>query len=161
MRTHLLSLAAVVLSTMSAFAMSDTICARHSRALQGDRTGGLRRGGVIDDGGTTASASFCADRNPSAHTMSTRRSNRLRHQDDDRRAARRIHRARRVALNDPIAKLLPPGTTVPSFEAARSHRRHRHVTSWPAAFPWRMPDMNNPYAAFTEGDLLGALPRRG
>jgi len=61
MRTHLLSLAAVVLSTMSAFAMSDNdLRAALEQRFKGDRTGACVAAAVIDDG-TTASAHFCAD----------------------------------------------------------------------------------------------------
>src|ERR1700704_3576742 len=61
MRRHLLSLAAVTLFTMPAFAMSghDVRVALEQR-FKGDRTGTCVAAAVIDNG-TTASAYFCAD----------------------------------------------------------------------------------------------------
>ena len=63
-----------------------------------------------------------------------------------------------VTLNDPIAKLLPPGTSVPSFNDREITIGDivTHTSGLPS-FPWRMSAMNNPYAALTERDLLGAL----
>src|SRR5258708_8388327 len=65
---------------------------------------------------------------------------------------------REVTLNDPVAKLLPPGTSVPSFDSREITIGDivTHTSGLPS-FPWRMTDMDNPYAAFTDGDLLGAL----
>src|SRR5260370_85581 len=61
MRTQLLSLAAVMLSTISAFAMSDSdLRASLEQRFKGDRTGACVAAAMIDDG-TTASAYFCAD----------------------------------------------------------------------------------------------------
>ena len=65
MRTYLLSLAAVTLSTMSAFAMSDNdLRVALEQRFKGDRTGACVAAAVIDNG-TTASAYVCAD--PKSH----------------------------------------------------------------------------------------------
>ena len=159
MRTHLLSLAAVVLPTMSAFAMSDNdLRAALEQRFKADRTGACVAAAVIDDG-TTASAYFCAD--PKSQRPY-----------DDHTAfeigsvtktmtaallAEFIARGE-VSLNDPIAKLLPPGTSVPSFDGREITIGDivTHTSGLPS-FPWRMTDVNNPYAALTERDLLGAL----
>ena len=63
-----------------------------------------------------------------------------------------------VALDDPIAKLLPPGTSVPSFNGRQITIGNivTHTSGLPS-FPWRMTDINNPYARMTEADLLGTL----
>jgi serine-type D-Ala-D-Ala carboxypeptidase/endopeptidase len=159
MRTHLLNLAAVVLSTMSAFAMSDNdLRAALEQRFKGDRTGACVAAAVIDDG-TTASAYFCADpksqRPYDEHTAFEIGS--VTKTMTAALLGEFIARGE-VALNDPIAKLLPPGTTVPSFEGRKITIGDivTHTSGLPS-FPWRMTDMNNPYAAFTEGDLLGAL----
>jgi serine-type D-Ala-D-Ala carboxypeptidase/endopeptidase len=63
-----------------------------------------------------------------------------------------------VTLNDPIANLLPSGTTVPSFNGREITIGDivTHTSGLPS-FPWRETNMNNPYAALTEQDLLDAL----
>ncbi len=159
MRTHLLSLAAVVLSTMSAFAMSDNdLRAALEQRFKGDWTGVCVAAAVIDNG-TTASAYVCADpksqRPYDEHTAFEIGS--VTKTMTAALLAEFIARGE-VALNDPIAKLLPPGTSVPSFEGREITIGDivTHTSGLPS-FPWRMTDMNNPYAAFTEGDLLGAL----
>src|SRR5438093_331600 len=65
-----------------------------------------------------------------------------------------------VALNDPIARLLPLGTSVPSFNAREITIGDivTHTSGLPRLPPqWRMTDMNNPYARLSERDLLDAL----
>src|SRR5258708_3586340 len=65
-----------------------------------------------------------------------------------------------VALNDPIAKLLPPGTSVPSFNGREITIGDivTHTSGLPSIpSQLRLTDMNNPYAGVTERDLLGAL----
>jgi CubicO group peptidase (beta-lactamase class C family) len=63
-----------------------------------------------------------------------------------------------VTLDDPIAKLLAAGTSVPSFNGHQITIGNivTHTSGLPS-FPWRMTDMNNPYATLTERDLLNAL----
>src|SRR5215471_7097980 len=116
MRRHLLSLAAVTLSAVSAFAMSDDdLRAALEQRFKGDRTGACIAAAVIDNG-ATASAYFCADaKSQSPYDENTAF--------DIGSASKTMTAALlaefiargEVALNDPLAKLLPPGTSVPSF----------------------------------------------
>jgi CubicO group peptidase (beta-lactamase class C family) len=65
-----------------------------------------------------------------------------------------------VTLSDPIAKLLPAGASVPSFNGRPITIADivTHTSGLPSIPPqWRMANMNNPYASLTERDLLGAL----
>jgi CubicO group peptidase (beta-lactamase class C family) len=65
-----------------------------------------------------------------------------------------------IAIDDPLAKLLPPGTNVPSFNG--THITVGNIvnhTSGLASFPWRTTDMSNPYARLTEADLLNTLAK--
>jgi CubicO group peptidase (beta-lactamase class C family) len=65
-----------------------------------------------------------------------------------------------AALSDPIAKLLPQGTPVPSFNGREITIADivTHTSGLPSVPPnYRPPDPNNPYAAATERDLLDAL----
>src|SRR5215469_6040550 len=65
-----------------------------------------------------------------------------------------------LALSDPIANLLPPGTSVPSFNGRQITIGDivTHTSGLPAIpAQYRITDMNNPYASVTERDLLGAL----
>jgi serine-type D-Ala-D-Ala carboxypeptidase/endopeptidase len=159
MRTHLLSLAAVMLSTSSAFAMGDNdLRTALDQRFRGDRTGACVAAAVIDNG-TTARAYFCADpkseRPYDEHTafeigsVSKTMTAAL--------LAEFIARGE-VALNDPIAKLLPSGTSVPSLDGREITIGDivTHTSGLPS-YPWRMTDMSNPYATLTERDLLDAL----
>src|SRR5713101_8714645 len=155
MRTHLLSLAAVTLSTMSAFAMSDNdLRAALELRFKGDRTGACVAAAVIDDG-TTASAYFCADpksqRPYDEHTAFEIGS--VTKTMTAALLGEFIARGE-VALNDPIAKLLPPGTTVPSFDGREITIGDivTHTSGLPAipaqyrvTEHYRMTDINNPY----------------
>src|SRR6202012_6270575 len=65
-----------------------------------------------------------------------------------------------VTLDDPISKLLPPGTVVPSFNGhdITIGQIVTHTSGLPALpAGYRPRDMNNPYADATERDLLDAL----
>jgi serine-type D-Ala-D-Ala carboxypeptidase/endopeptidase len=159
MRTHLLTVTAIAFSAMSAFAMSDNdLRVALEQRFKGDRTGACVAAALIDNG-ATASAYFCADprsqRPYDEHTAFEIGS--VTKTMTAALLAEFIARGE-VALNDPIAKLLPPGTSVPSFDGREITVGNivTHASGLPS-FPWRMTDMNNPYAALTEGDLLGAL----
>jgi serine-type D-Ala-D-Ala carboxypeptidase/endopeptidase len=159
MRTHLLSLAAVVLSTISAFAMSDNdLREALEQRFKGDRTGACVAAAVIDNG-TTASAYFCAD-TKSARPYDEHTAFEIGSVTKTMTAALLAEFIARgeVALSNPIAKLLPPGTSVPSFEGREITIADivTHTSGLPS-YPWRMTDMNNPYAALTERDLIDAL----
>jgi serine-type D-Ala-D-Ala carboxypeptidase/endopeptidase len=159
MRTHLLSLAAVALSTTSAFAMSDSdLRAALAQRFKNDRTGACVAAAVIDNG-TTANAYFCADpksqRPYDEHTAFEIGS--VTKTMTAALLAEFIARGE-VALGDPLAELLPPGTSVPSFNGREITLGDivTHTSGLPS-FPWRMTDMNNPYATLTERDLIDAL----
>jgi serine-type D-Ala-D-Ala carboxypeptidase/endopeptidase len=159
MRALLLALAAVVLATMPVFAMSDSdLHAALEQRFKGDRTGACIAAAVIDNS-TIATAYYCADpksqRPYDEHTafeigsVSKTMTAAL--------LAEFIARGE-IALDDPIAKLLPPGASVPSFNRRQITIGNitTHTSGLPS-FPWRMTDINNPYAGLTEADLLGTL----
>jgi D-alanyl-D-alanine-carboxypeptidase/D-alanyl-D-alanine-endopeptidase len=161
MRTHLLSLAAVALSIVPAFAMSDNdLRTALEQRFKDDRTGACVAAAVIDSG-TTASAYVCADaksqRPYDEHTAFEIGS--VTKTMTAALLAEFIARGE-VALNDPITKLLPPGTSVPSFKGREITIGDivTHTSGLPAIpSQYRMTDINNPYASVTERDLLGAL----
>jgi CubicO group peptidase (beta-lactamase class C family) len=161
MRTHLLTVTAIALSAMSAFAMSDgDLRAALEQRFKGDRTGACLAAAVIDNG-TTASAYFCADPN-SQRPYDEQTAFEIGSVTKTMTAALLAEFIARgeVALNDPIAKLLPPGTSVPSFDGREITVSDivTHTSGLPSFPPqWHVTDMDNPYAALTEGDLLGAL----
>jgi CubicO group peptidase (beta-lactamase class C family) len=65
-----------------------------------------------------------------------------------------------VTLEDPISKLLPPGTKVPSFNGHEITVGHivTHTSGLPSIpVQYHPRDINNPYANATERDLLEAL----
>src|SRR5712671_4806550 len=161
MRTHLLSLAAVMLSTMPAFAISDSdLRAALEQRFKGDRTGACVAAAVIDNG-TTASAYFCADAK-SQRPYDENTAFEIGSVSKTMTAALLAEMIARgdIALSDPIAKLLPPGTSVPSFQGRQITIADivSHTSALPSIPPqWRIRGMNNPYAKITESDLLGAL----
>jgi CubicO group peptidase (beta-lactamase class C family) len=144
-----------------AFAISnDDVRAALEQRFKGDRTGACVAAGVIDDS-TIATAYYCAD--PSSqrpydeHTAFEIGS--VTKTMTAALLAEFIARGE-VALNDPIARLLPPGTSVPSFNG-REITIAEIVTHTSGLPPlpanYRPPDINNPYAGATERDLLDAL----
>ena len=161
MRAHLLGVAAVMLSTTSALAISDNdLRAALEQRFKNDRTGACVAAGVIDHGVTT-SAYFCADpkaqRPYDEHTAFEIGS--ITKTMTAALLAEFIARGE-VTLEDPLAKLLPPGTSVPSFNGRQITIGEivTHTSGLPAIpSQYRMTDMNNPYAGVTERDLLGAL----
>jgi CubicO group peptidase (beta-lactamase class C family) len=137
---------------------NDELRAALESRFTGDRTGACVAAAVID-AGTTATAYVCAD--PKS-----------RRPYDDHTAfeigsvtkpmtaallAELIARGE-VSLDDPIAKLLPPGVSVPTFNGQQITIRHivTHTSGLPS-YPWRMADVGNPYARITERELLSAL----
>ena len=65
-----------------------------------------------------------------------------------------------IALDDPLAKLLPPGTNVPSFNGTPVTVSNivTHTSGLPS-FPWRASDLSNPYARLTEVEILDTLAK--
>ena len=161
MRAQLLFVSVVMLCATPAVAISnDDLRAALEQRFKGDRTGVCIAAGVIDDG-TIATAYYCADpksqRPYDEHTAFEIGS--VTKTMTAALLAEFIARGD-VALGDPIAKLLPPGTTVPSFNGREITIGDivTHTSGLPS-FPanYRPPDIDNPYAAATERDLLDAL----
>ncbi len=161
MRTQLLYLSAVMFCTMPAFAMSnDDVRAALEQRFKGDRTGACIAAGVID-GAAIATAYYCADpksqRPYDEHTAFEIGS--VTKTMTAALLAEFIARGE-VTLSDPIAKLLPPGTSVPAFNGHEITVGEivTHTSGLPAIpAQYHAPDMNNPYASVTERDLLDAL----
>src|SRR5262245_37207383 len=154
MRTHLLGLAALLLSTVSADALSDSdLRAALEQRFRGDRTGACIAAAVIDNG-MLASAHVCADpksrRAYDEHTAFEIGS--VTKTMTAALLAEFIARGE-AALDDPIARLLPPGTKVPSFNDRQITIGDivTHTSGLPSIPPqWRMTDIDNPYARLTE-----------
>ena len=98
----------------SAISNEDVRAALEQR-FKGDRTGACVAAGVIDDG-TIATAYYCADPN-SERPYDEHTAFEIGSITKTMTAALLAEFVARgeIALNDPIAKLLPPGTRVPSF----------------------------------------------
>jgi CubicO group peptidase (beta-lactamase class C family) len=148
-----------MLNATSALALSDDdLRAALEQRFKNDRTGACIAAAGIDHG-TTARAYFCADANSQRpydeHTAFEIGSN-----SKPMTAALLAEFIARgeITLDDPIAKLLPRGTRVPSFNGRQITIGDivTHTSGLPR-FPWRGTDRNNPYAHLTELDLLGTL----
>lgn len=161
MRTPVLCLWAVLLGTTPVFAVSnDDVRAALEQRFKGDRSGACIAAGVIDDG-AIATAYYCADpKSPRPYDEHTAfEIGSVTKTMTAALLAEFIARGE-VALSDPIAKLLPPGTVVPSFRGREITIGEivTHTSGLPGIpAHYNPPDMNNPYAAVTERDLLGAL----
>jgi CubicO group peptidase (beta-lactamase class C family) len=132
--------------------------------FKGDRTGACIAAGVIDDG-TIATAYYCADPN-SQRPYDEHTAFEIGSVTKTMTAALLAEFIARgeVALNDPIAKLLPPGTSVPSFNGHEITIAEivTHTSGLPALpANYRPPDINNPYAGATERDCLTPWLRPG
>jgi CubicO group peptidase (beta-lactamase class C family) len=161
MRPHFLTVAAIVLSAAPALATSDgDLRTALEQRFKGDRTGACVAAAVIDNG-TTATAYVCADAK-TARPFDDHTAFEIGSVTKTMTAALLAELIARgeVTLNDPIAKLLPAGTTVPSFNGRQITIGDivTHTSGLPRSPPqWHMADMNNPFAGLTEHDLLGAL----
>lgn len=116
MKAWLWLVLAVVLGTSPAFAVSESdLKAALSQRFTGDRTGACVAAGVIDNG-TVATAYFCADPK-SARPYDEHTAFEIGSVTKTMTAAllAELIATHDIALDDPIAKLLPPGTSVPSF----------------------------------------------
>jgi serine-type D-Ala-D-Ala carboxypeptidase/endopeptidase len=161
MRAQLVLFSVAMFCATPAFAISnDDVHAALEQRFKGDRTGACVAAGVIDDG-TVATAYYCANANSQRpydeHTAFEIGS--VTKTMTAALLAEFIGRGE-VALDDPIAKLLPPGTSVPSFNGhdITIGEIVTHTSSLPAIPPqYHAPDINNPYAHATERDLLDAL----
>src|SRR5882757_1478225 len=154
MRARLLAFVAALSCATPAFAISnDDLRATLEQRFKGDRTGACIAAGVIDDG-TVATAYYCADsasqRPYDEHTAFEIGS--ITKTMTAALLAEFIARGE-IALSDPIAKLLPQGTPVPSFNGREITIADivTHTSGLPSVPPnYRPPDPNNPYAAATE-----------
>jgi serine-type D-Ala-D-Ala carboxypeptidase/endopeptidase len=165
MRTPVVCLWVVLFGAAPAFAISnDDVRLALEQRFKGDRTGACIAAGVIDDG-AVATAYYCADlksqRPYDEHTAFEIGS--VTKTMTAALLAEFIAHGE-VTLSDPIAKLLPLGTVVPSFKGREITIADivTHTSGLPGIpAGYNPPDMNNPYAAVTERDLLGALAATG
>lgn len=161
MKAHLLSLAAIALSSVPALAMSnDELRANLEQRFKNDRTGACIAAAVIENG-TTASVYYCADPKKT-RPIDDRTAFEIGSVSKTMTAAllAELILQNQVSLNDPIAKLLPPGTKVPNYQGREITIGDivTHTSGLPSIPPqWPLTDMSNPYARLTERDLLGAL----
>jgi len=144
---------------MPAAAMSDSdLRAALEQRFKGDRTGACVAAAVIENS-TTASAYFCADPN-SERPYDEHMAFEIGSVTKTMTAALLAEFIARgeVTLDDPIAKLLPPGTSVPSFNGREITVGNivTHTSGLPS-FPWPITNLSNPYARLSESDLLGTL----
>ncbi len=162
MKIRLLLFLPVLLCASPAHAISnDDLHNALEQRFKGDRTGACVAAGVSDDG-TISTTYFCADPNAERpydeHTAFEIGS--VTKTMTAALLAEFIARGE-VTLDDPIAKLLPPGTSVPSFNGheitiGQIVTHTSGLPSIPANYR-RPADVNNPYADATERDLLDAL----
>ncbi len=158
---HLLSFVAVALSSASASAMSDNeLRAALEQRFKGDRTGACVAAAVIDSG-STAIAYVCAD-SKSQRSYNDHTAFEIGSVTKTMTAALLAELIARgeVTLDDPISKLLPPGTIVPSFNGQQITIGNivTHTSGLPTfASQWRVADFSNPFLKVTERDLLIAL----
>jgi D-alanyl-D-alanine-carboxypeptidase/D-alanyl-D-alanine-endopeptidase len=161
LRVHFLFYSAIMLCASPVIANSnDDLKAALSQRFKDDRTGACIAAGVIDEGAITT-AWYCADPNHQRpydeHTAFEIGS--VTKTMTAALLAEYVVRGE-VKLDDPIAKLLPPGTNVPSFNGHDITIGHivTHTSGLPAVpADYRPADVNNPYADATERDLLDAL----
>jgi D-alanyl-D-alanine-carboxypeptidase/D-alanyl-D-alanine-endopeptidase len=152
---------AALLGTSPALAMSDNdLKAALSQRFEGDRTGACVAAGVIDNG-TVSTAYVCADPK-SARPYDEHTAFEIGSVTKTMTAAllAGLIAAHDIALDDPIAKLLPPGTSVPSFNGhdITIGQIVTHTSGIPADIAGYHPqDIRNPYASATERDLLDTL----
>jgi serine-type D-Ala-D-Ala carboxypeptidase/endopeptidase len=161
MRALFLSLA-LALSTAAAMAASGyDLRAALEQRFKGDRSGACIAAAVVENG-TTAQAYFCANAK-TERSIDERTAFEIGSITKTMTAAllAEIIARGEIAIDDPLAKLLPPGTEVPSFNGTDITVGNivTHTSGLPS-FPWRrITDMSNPYARLTEADLLGALAK--
>src|SRR4051812_4938810 len=161
MRALLLVASILLLHVAPAIAISnDEVRTALEQRFKGDRTGACIAAGVIDSG-AIATGYYCADP-ASQRPYDDHTAFEIGSISKTMTAALLAELVARgdVALGDPIAKLLPPGTRVPSFNGhdITIGQIVTHTSGLPALpANYRPPDINNPYAAVTERDLLDAL----
>lgn len=161
MKVRLLVVAAVLLCATPAFAISnDELRLALEQRYKGDRTGACIAAGVIDSG-TTATAYYCADpNNPRRHDEHTAfEIGSVTKTMTAALLAEFIARGE-IALSDPLAKLLPPGTSLPSLNGREISIADvvTHTSGLPVLPPNFRPRVpSNPYASVTGQELLEGL----
>lgn len=160
MRVVLLALVAfAVLSSAAQATTSDELRAVLERRLSGDRTGTCIAAAVIEQ--TVATAYVCADPK-TARPFDERTAFEIGSVTKTMTAAllAQLILKGEITLDDPLAKLLPPGATAPTFAGEPILLKHvvTHTSGLPA-LPGRIAptDMRNPYATLTEKQLLDSL----
>jgi serine-type D-Ala-D-Ala carboxypeptidase/endopeptidase len=141
-------------------ASEDDLRAALEQRFKGDRSGACIAAAVIENG-TTARAYFCANAK-SGRSIDERTAFEIGSITKTMTAAllAEIIGRGEIAIDDPLAKLLPPGTNAPSFNGTQITAGNivTHTSGLPS-FPWRTTDMSNPYARLTEADLLDTLAK--
>ena len=141
-------------------ASEDDLRAALEQRFKGDRSGACIAAAVIENG-TTAQAYFCANAK-SERSINERTAFEIGSITKTMTAAllAEIIGRGEIAIDDPLAKLLPPGTNVPSFSGTHITVGNlvTHTSGLPS-FPWRTTDLSNPYARLTEDDLLDTLAK--
>jgi serine-type D-Ala-D-Ala carboxypeptidase/endopeptidase len=161
MKAQFLLFSATILCATPATAISnDDVRVALEQRFKEDRTGACLAAGVIDDG-KISTAYYCADprsqRPYDEHTAFEIGS--ITKTMTAALLAEFIARGV-VDLDDPIAKLLPPGTNVPSFNGHEITIGEivTHTSGLPVLpVQYHAADFNNPYADATERGLLDAL----
>ena len=141
-------------------ASEDDLRAALEQRFKGDRSGACIAAAVIENG-TTARAYFCANAK-SERSIDERTGFEIGSITKTMTAAllAEIIGRGEIGIDDPLAKLLPPGTNVPSFNGTHITVGNivTHTSGLPS-FPWRITDLSNPYARLTEADLLDTLAK--
>jgi serine-type D-Ala-D-Ala carboxypeptidase/endopeptidase len=141
-------------------ASEDDLRAAIERRFEGDRSGACIAAAVIENG-TAARAYFFANAK-SERSIDERTAFEIGSITKTMTAAllAEIIGRGEIAIDDPQAKLLPPGTNVPSFNGTHITVGNivTHTSGLPS-FPWRTIDLSNPYARLTEADLLDTLAK--
>jgi serine-type D-Ala-D-Ala carboxypeptidase/endopeptidase len=128
--------------------------------FKGDRSDAFIAAAVIENG-TTAQTCFCTS-TKSQRSIDERTAFEIGSVTKTMTAAllAEIIGRGEIAIDDPLAKLLPPGTNVPSFNGTPiTVGNIATQTSGLPSFPWHIADWSNPYARLTETDLLDTLAK--
>ena len=159
MRVLLALVAFAALSSAAQATTSDELRAVLERRISGDRTGRCVAAAVIEQ--TVVTAYVCADPK-TARPFDEHTAFEIGSVSKTMTAAllAQLILKGEITLDDPLAKLLPAGTVVPTFEGQPILLKHvvTHTSGLPA-LPARMAptDMRNPYATLTEKQLLDSL----
>jgi serine-type D-Ala-D-Ala carboxypeptidase/endopeptidase len=160
MRALLVSLAVALFSASAMAASEDGLRNALEQRFKGDRSDACIAAALIENG-TATRAYFCAGAK-SERSIDDRTAFEIGSITKTMTAAllAEIIGRGEIALDDPLAKLLPLGTNVPSFNGTPITVGNivTHTSGLPS-FPWRTTDLSNPYARLTEVDLLGTLAK--